>query len=84
MRKRFFLGAGRWLTAIAIGFCLFRLLWDGAAAGVPFDTVTAAVVQSVDLSQTKTADGQMLRRLYGLDRRNTRGACCITRRVTWA
>ena len=67
MRKRFFLGAGRWLTAIAIGFCLFRLLWDGAAAGVPFDTVTAAVVQSVDLSQTKTADGQMLRRLYGLD-----------------
>ena len=54
MRKRFFLGAGRWLTAIAIGFCLFRLLWDGAAAGVPFDTVTAAVVQSVDLSQTKT------------------------------
>ena len=27
MRKRFFLGAGRWLTAIAIGFCLFRLLW---------------------------------------------------------
>ena len=52
MRKRFFLGAGRWLTAIA---------------GVPFDTVTAAVVQSVDLSQTKTADGQMLRRLYGLD-----------------
>ena len=67
MRKRFFLGAGRWLTAIAIGFCLFRLLWDGAADGVPFDTVTAAVVQSVDLSQTKTADGQMLRRLYGLD-----------------
>ncbi len=67
MRKRFFLGAGRWLTAIVIGFCLFRLLWDGAAAGVPFDTVTAAVVQSVDLSQTKTADGQMLRRLYGLD-----------------
>lgn len=60
MRKRFFLGAGRWLTAIAIGFCLFRLLWDGAAAGVPFDEVTAAVVQSVDLSQTKTADGQML------------------------
>ena len=34
---------------------------------MPFDTVTAAVVQSVDLSQTKTADGQMLRRLYGLD-----------------
>ena len=67
MRKRFFLGAGRWLTAIAIGFCLFRLLWDGAAAGVPFDTVTAAVVQSVDLSQTKTADGRMIRRLYGLD-----------------
>ena len=66
MRKRFFLGAGRWLTAIAIGFCLFRLLWDGAAAGVPFDTVTAAVVQSVDLSQTKTADGQMLRRLCNL------------------
>ena len=32
MRKRFFLGAGRWLTAIAICFCLFRLLWDGAAA----------------------------------------------------
>ena len=29
--------------------------------------MTAAVVQSVDLSQTKTADGQMLRRLYGLD-----------------
>ena len=47
--------------------CSVRLLWDGAAAGVPFDTVTAAVVQSVDLSQTKTADGQMLRRLYGLD-----------------
>ena len=62
-----FFWAGRWLTAIAIGFCLFRLLWDGAAAGVPFDTVTAAVVQSVDLSQTKTADGQMIRRLYGLD-----------------
>ena len=67
MRKRFFLGAGRWLTAIAIGFCLFRLLWNDAAAEVPFAEVSAAVEQSVDLSQTKTADGQMIRRLYGLD-----------------
>lgn len=67
MRKRFFLGAGRWLTAAAIGFCLFRLLWNGASAGVPFDEVSAAVVQSVDLSQTKMANGQMIRRLYGLD-----------------
>lgn len=35
MRKRFFLGAGRWLTAIAIGFCLFWLLWDGRGRRSP-------------------------------------------------
>lgn len=67
MRKTFFLGAGRWLTAAAIGFFLLRLLFAGGNADVPFETVTNAVVQTIDLSETKTADAQMVRRLYGLD-----------------
>ena len=65
MRKTFFLGVGRWLTAAVIGFFLLRLLFSGGNADVPFETVTNAVVQTVDLSETKTADAQMVRRLYG-------------------
>ena len=67
MRKTFFLGVGRWLTAAVIGFFLLRMLFSGGSADVPFETVTNAVVQTVDLSETKTADAQMVRRLYGLD-----------------
>ena len=37
MRKRFILGAGRWLPAIAIGFCLFlSFLGLALVYGLPY------------------------------------------------
>lgn len=66
MRKTVFLGLGRWILAATVVLFLWSLL-DTGGTNAAFDEVCAQVCDCAALEQTKQADEQLLRRLYGLD-----------------
>ena len=63
MRKRFFLGAGRWLTAIAIGFCLL-LGYSGLASLVP-DGESILLISLLAASAPAASNVTQIAQVYG-------------------
>lgn len=57
----------KWLLLVLLLVLLLRQMGEKRQSGTSFETMTAVVLDGLDLSQLQPADHQMIRRLYGLD-----------------
>lgn len=61
------LEVSKWLVFVLLALFLYAITAQGRESGTDFSAMTSAVTQAADLTPMQEADGQMVKRLYGLD-----------------
>ena len=61
------LEVSKWLVFVLLALFLYAITAHGRESGTDFSAMTSAVTQAADLTPMQEADGQMVKRLYGLD-----------------
>ena len=74
-------GILKWAAFAALAVFLFQSLRKTPVSDTPFDTMSKAVTEAADLSNTVQGDNQIIKRLYGLSPSDFNGAllyCPVT------
>ena len=76
--KFIILEALKWILVVLMLVFFIRLTAGTGDSSAPFESVSAAVSQTLDMTNMTPADNQMVKRLYGLDPAQFDGVMCCS------